>query len=255
MSTTPAVWLMQLNNQMSGVQAKTEREAAEDTILRLLDQRTSGWLIAESPPSGSLSLSFYLYMHDSIRHQYPNFSTISRELHFSWPKRALENFTFHGQNVLSKLIQNASFISRLHTHTHTHTQCACDSLFLISTRQPWSETSPSKYENSESSRTLFSVRFRDPVNPPQWSNYDQAPQAYWNGLAVHLCELLEPVKIVLEEFSTSCCAWQIWPGLCNAKSHSKSWHNRHREAWMRSPQQPPTRRSLTTALTLSSLCV
>jgi hypothetical protein len=34
--------MMQLNNQMSGVQAKTEREAAEDTILRLLDQRTSG---------------------------------------------------------------------------------------------------------------------------------------------------------------------------------------------------------------------
>ena len=56
---------MQLNNQMSGVQARAEREAAEDTILRLLDQRTSGWLIAESPPLGSLSLSFYLHVHHS----------------------------------------------------------------------------------------------------------------------------------------------------------------------------------------------
>ena len=33
---------MQLNNQVRGVQARAEREAAEDTILRLLDQRTSG---------------------------------------------------------------------------------------------------------------------------------------------------------------------------------------------------------------------
>jgi hypothetical protein len=34
--------IMQLNNQVRGVQARAEREAAEDTILRLLDQRTSG---------------------------------------------------------------------------------------------------------------------------------------------------------------------------------------------------------------------
>jgi len=146
---------MQLNNKMSGVQARAEREAAEDTILRLLDQRTSGWLIAESPPLGSLSLSLYLYVHHSP--PVSQIFTISiRELHFSWPKRAIEidpkcEFREEIDAPLSSIFQkkkcsiffftHTSSVSvntgYIHTHTHNKNTHTTDMTRSVQWEESW----------------------------------------------------------------------------------------------------------------------